>query len=61
MTRFDARDRNEGEPLDFRVRVREAFLALAARDPQHYLVLDARDGVDAIAEQVRKRVQELLP
>jgi dTMP kinase len=61
LTRFDERDRIEGEPLDFHVRVREAFLALAARDPQHYLVLDARDGVDAIAEQVRKRVQELLP
>lgn len=60
LTRFAGRDRIEGEPLEFHQRVRAAFLDLAARDREHYLVLDARDDVDLIAGQVRKRVEELL-
>ena len=61
LTRFDERDRIEGEPLEFHGRVREEFLALAGRDPEHYLVLDAHGDVDGIAKAVRERVDELLP
>ncbi len=61
LTRFAERDRIEGEPLDFHQRVRAAFLALAARDPEHYLVLDARADVETIATAIRERVGELLP
>ncbi|MCW2858073.1 MAG: tmk 1 [Marmoricola sp.] len=64
LTRVDelvaGRDRIEGEPLEFHQRVRSAFRLLAERDPAHYLVLDARDDVDAIAAAVRTRVAELL-
>ena len=61
MARFEGRDRIEEEPLEFHQRVREEFLGLAEADPGHYLVLDARDDVDAIAAAIRKRVEELLP
>lgn len=60
LTRFDERDRIEGEPLDFHTRVRGEFLALAGRDPEHYLVQDARGEVEAIAATIRARVEELL-
>lgn len=60
LTRFDERDRIEGEPLDFHQRVRAAFLELAGRDPEHYLVLDAHGDVDEIAAAVRTRVEALL-
>ena len=42
LGRFEERDRIEGESLEFHERVRAAFLELAAADPDHYLVLDAR-------------------
>src|SRR5690242_20727793 len=58
FTRFEERDRIEGESQEFHQRVRDGFLALAAADPDHYLVLDARDDVDAIAKAVLDRVRE---
>jgi dTMP kinase len=61
LTRFEGRDRIEGESLEFHQRVREGFLALAAADPEHYLVLDARDDIEAIATTVLARVRGLLP
>jgi dTMP kinase len=36
-----AADRIEAEPMDFHERVRARFLALAAREPARYVVLDA--------------------
>jgi len=60
LGRFEERDRIEGEPVEFHERVREAFLAMAAGDPDHYLVLDARLPVDEIASAVRDRVAPLL-
>jgi dTMP kinase len=60
FTRFDERDRIEGESPEFHQRVRDGFLALAAADPDHYLVLDARDDVEAIAKTVLDRVRGLL-
>ena len=60
LTRFDERDRIEGEPLEFHTRVREQFLALADRDPEHYLVQEAHGEVGEIAAKIRARVEELL-
>lgn len=60
LGRFVGRDRIEGESLEFHVRVRQAFLDLAAGDPEHYLVVDARAPQQVIAEQVRTRVEPLL-
>jgi dTMP kinase len=60
LGRFDERDRIEGESADFFVRVREAFLTLAAADPEHYLVVDASRPADEIAGAVATRVEPLL-
>jgi dTMP kinase len=59
LTRFEERDRIEGESLDFHRRVRAAFLQLAHADPDHYLVLDARAPVDEISDAVHTRVMKL--
>jgi len=53
-------DRLEGAGLALHHRAREQFLALAARDPGHYLVLPARDDRETIAANVRERVASLL-
>ena len=60
LGRFEERDRIEAESLDFHRRARDGFLALAAANPDHYLVLDARADRDQIAADIRKRVEELL-
>jgi len=60
LGRFAERDRIEGESLEFHVRVREGFLRMAKADPDHYLVLDAREGIDEIAAAIRERVTPLL-
>jgi dTMP kinase len=58
--RFTERDRIEGQSLEFHQRVRQGFLDLAAADPEHYLVLDARGSVDDLAAAVAERVGALL-
>ena len=60
LGRFAGRDRIEGESLEFHQRVRAAFVAMAAADPDHYLVLDARADVEAIEAAVRRGVEPLL-
>lgn len=60
LGRFEDRDRIEGEGLEFHQRVRQAFLELAAADPEHYLVLDARAEVEEIAGQVWQRLEPLV-
>ncbi|MEA4945821.1 MAG: dTMP kinase [Propionicimonas sp.] len=53
-------DRLEGAGLDLHVRARKSFLDLAARDPEHYLVLPARTDKQGIARTIRDRVAPLL-
>lgn len=53
-------DRIESAGGAFHRTVREHFLALAARDPGHYLVLPARDDPETIAAAVRDRMAGLL-
>ena len=60
LTRFAERDRIEGEPLEFHLRVRQAFLDLAAQDPDHYLVLDASGTIEAVAAAIQDRIKDLL-
>jgi dTMP kinase len=60
LGRFEGRDRIEGESLEFHQRVRESFVAMAAADPDHYLVLDARAPVEEVAAAVQARLVPLL-
>jgi dTMP kinase len=53
-------DRMESEPLEFHERVRRSFTDQAARQPAHYLVVDASGTPAEVARQVRARVAELL-
>jgi dTMP kinase len=61
LTRFDGRDRIEAESAEFHDRVRATFLRLAAADPDHYLLVDARLPVDEIERRIRERLVPLLP
>lgn len=58
--RSGATDHLEAESVSFHERVRYAFLDLAATDPKHYLVLDAARPADEIADEVARRITELL-
>lgn len=53
-------DRLEAEKTDFHTRVRTAYLALAAAEPERFLVLDASATPDEIAGRIRERVTALL-
>ncbi|GAA1218489.1 dTMP kinase [Microbacterium maritypicum] len=63
-TRLDSADkpfdRLEAEQAEFHGRVRDAFLDLAAAEPDRFLVLDAAAAPEVIAEQIRTRVAALL-
>jgi len=56
LSRFEGADRIEAEPLEFHQRVRQGFLDLAARDPEHYLVLDATADRDELHGRIRQAV-----
>lgn len=57
-------DRLEGEAFDFRVRLRQGFLDLAAGDPGRFLVLDANLPIEElsarIVDEVARRRANLL-
>lgn len=53
-------DRLEAERDEFHARVRAEYLALAAAEPERFLVLDASLPAGEIAEAVRARVTVLL-
>ncbi|MEO7722102.1 MAG: dTMP kinase [Pseudolysinimonas sp.] len=53
-------DRLESEAAEFHTRVREAYLALAAAEPERFLVLDATLPVDELAGLIRVRVSAAL-
>ena len=54
-------DRLEVEPLEFHRRVRAQYLALAAADPDRYVVIDAAAPPDQVAAQVAAAVLARLP
>ena len=53
-------DRLESEAAEFHARVRDAYLALAAAEPERFLVLDATLPVDELAARIRTRVSAAL-
>ncbi|MFM6913412.1 MAG: dTMP kinase [Aquirufa sp.] len=53
-------DRLESEPEEFHATVVSAYRALAAGDPERYLVLPAHDYFDAISVAILDRVDDLL-
>lgn len=53
-------DRLEAEQVGFHARVRDAFLGLAAAEPDRFVVLDASLPVEEIAAEIRTRVSARL-
>jgi dTMP kinase len=60
LATIERKDRLEDAGAEVHRRAREAFLALAERDPQHYLVLPARLPVAELAARIRDRLTSLL-
>jgi dTMP kinase len=56
----EAPDRLEQEKIEFFEAVRQAYLDMAAAEPNRWLVIDARESVDEMQAKIRKRVAELL-
>jgi dTMP kinase len=53
-------DRFEGEEAAFHGRVRLGYKALAAREPERWLVVDSSHAPDAVADRIWERVEPLL-
>ena len=60
MATMTEKDRIESAGDDFHRAARLHFLALADRDPEHYLVLDCRQSRASIAHAIRDRLATLL-
>ena len=54
-------DRLEREGLAFFQRVREGYLFLAEEEPHRFVVLDATESVEAVAQRIRVYLLPLLP
>lgn len=57
---IDEHDRMESAGAAFHQRVRAGFLELAERHPERYLVLPARDPIEAVAVRIREAVAALI-
>ena len=60
LARVVGPDRLESEPLDWHRRVRQAFLDIAAADPDRYLVLDASRPAEDLAVEITVVVEALV-
>ncbi len=54
------RDRIERETIEFHQRVRDAYLAEAERDPERFVVVDAREDVETIAARMAAALEDRL-
>ena len=54
-------DRFEQEKIAFHRRVRKGYLKLAAEEPKRWLIVDARQSKDKIAQIIWEKVSKLLP
>lgn len=60
LGRLSSTDRLEREPIEYHQRVRKGFTAIAAAEPDRYVVIDASAPPTVVAAAVRERVDELL-
>jgi dTMP kinase len=55
-----ARDRMEAESADFHARVIDGYRALAAADPDRWVIVDGSGTIDEVTKRVGKAVRERL-
>ncbi len=60
LERVGTPDRLELAPLEMHQRIREYYVEMAASDPDHYFLINARQEIDIIAQAVLVRVTELM-
>ena len=53
-------DRFESEPIDFHLRIREAYLNLANDNVERYVVIDASKDIQNVKDQVQKKVNQFI-
>lgn len=56
LERVGTPDRMELAPREMHERIRDYYLQMAATDPQHYFVVNARQSMDEIADALREHV-----
>jgi dTMP kinase len=56
----EAPDRLEREKVEFFEAVRQAYLKMAAAEPARWVVIDANQSVEAMQDQIRLRLDEVL-
>ena len=57
----ERQDRFEREDITFHQRIREGYLKLAGDEPERWLVIDASQSKEKVAEIIWQRVSQLLP
>jgi dTMP kinase len=57
LTRFEDSDRHD---LGFHQRVRDGYLAMAAADPAHWIVIDGSGSPETVAEAVSRAVERAV-
>jgi dTMP kinase len=60
LARVVGPDRLESEPIEWHARVRQAFLDIAAKHPQRYLVLDGSRPAEDLAVEIAVAVSALV-
>ena len=53
-------DRFESEPIDFHIRIRNAYIQLAENDKKRFKIIDASKNFDGVKEQVVKTMSQFL-
>jgi len=59
LGRLKSKDRLEIEPIDFHERIRQEYLQLTLLDPERYLVVDGRQTIEEIHQEIIARVGEI--
>jgi len=53
-------DRFERENVDFHRRIREGYLNILRNDPDRFRLIDAKQDVNAIQDEVRRKISEFI-
>jgi dTMP kinase len=59
LGRLKSKDRLEVEPIDFHERIRQEYLQLTLLDPERYLVVDGRQSIEEIHQEIIARVGDI--